>query len=308
MDDGQVGEADSEKQKPLPFNFRAPCLQVTKDKSKARIFWQAKGQIVADHKQHMVKSVGKDNRTSLVSSWMLSTEAKRQLETLLADLQQGTSWLNMYMIAAKACEEVKPLPHNFAMPRVEQHPSDKRLARIHWQQKGKDVALHAKHLKHYSESHKQSVLASQYVVVAATERKHKALVTLLQNGTSWLNMYQATVKACDELSSSRREEELAEAAKGSSNLEAASEAGVLRKAQGEISMHGLNFKLSAQELMLPQSAESSNTFMGLRNMNNTSFVNAILQVFLHVSALRQLVRQANAQQCHNVPSVGRVLG
>ena len=73
-------------------------------------------------------------------------------------------------------------------------------------------------------------------------------------------------------------------------------------------MHGLNFKLSAQELMVPQLAGSSNTFMGLRNMNNTSFVNAILQVFLHVSALRQLVSEANVQQCRDVPSVGLVLG
>ena len=91
MEDGQVGEADSEKQKPLPFNFRAPCLQVAKDNSKARIFWQAKGQIVADHKQHMVNSVGKGNRTSLYSSWMLRSEAERKFETLLADLRQGTS-------------------------------------------------------------------------------------------------------------------------------------------------------------------------------------------------------------------------
>ena len=121
-------------------------------------------------------------------------------------------------------------------------------------------------------------------------------------------MYQATVKACGELSSSRREEELAEAAKGSRNLEAAFEVSILRQAQEEVNMHGLNFKLSAQELMVPQLAGSSNTFMGLRNMNNTSFVNAILQVFLHVSALRQLVSEANVQQCRDVPSVGRILG
>ena len=79
-------------------------------------------------------------------------------------------------------------------------------------------------------------------------------MTLLHNGTSWLNMYQATVTACDELSSSRREEELAEAAKGSRNLEAAFEVSILRQAQEEVNMHGLNFKLSAQELMVPQLA------------------------------------------------------
>ena len=109
MEECQVREAGSEKQKPLPFNFRAPWLEFTKDNIKARIWWEAKGQIVADHQQHMVNSVGKGNRTRLKSSWMLSTEAKQKLETLLAHLQQGSAWLNMYEITTKACEEVKPL-------------------------------------------------------------------------------------------------------------------------------------------------------------------------------------------------------
>ena len=184
MEDGQVREAESEQQKPLPFNFRAPRLQLTKDKSQARIFWQSQGQIVADHKQHMVNSIGKNNRTYLSASWMATTEAERQLETLLADLKNGTSWLNMYKMTAKACEEVKPLPHNFAMPRVEPHPSDKKLARIHWRQRGTVVEQHEKHMKQYNNTFKQTEVASQYVVVAATERKHEALVTLLRNGTS----------------------------------------------------------------------------------------------------------------------------
>ena len=149
MEDGQFREAESEEQKSLPFNFRAPRLELTQDKSKAHIFWQATGQIIADHKEEIVTSIGKDNRTSLYSSWMAATEAERQLETLLADLNNGTSWLNMYKLTAKACEGVKPLPHNFAMPKVEPHPSDTKIARIHWRQQGKDVALHAKHLKHY---------------------------------------------------------------------------------------------------------------------------------------------------------------
>ena len=45
-------------------------------------------------------------------------------------------------------------------------------------------------------------------------------MTLLHNGTSWLNMYQATVKACDELSASRGREELAAAAHLSYQLQA----------------------------------------------------------------------------------------
>ena len=202
-------DVDSEKQKPLPFHFQTPCLQFTKDESKARIHWQAKGNVVANHKQHMVNSVSKENKTSLYSSWMPSAEAKRKHEALLAELRQGTSWLNMYQTTAKVCEPEKPLPHNFAMPMVQVHSSDKTLARIHWQQRGAIVAQHAMHLR--GRVTENVHVASQYVVVAATERKHEALVTLLHNGTSWLNMYQATVKACDELSASRGREELAAA-------------------------------------------------------------------------------------------------
>ena len=143
-------DVDSEKQKPLPFHFQTPCLQFTKDESKARIHWQAKGNVVANHKQHMVNSVSKENKTSLYSSWMPSAEAKRKHEALLAELRQGTSWLNMYQTTAKVCEPEKPLPHNFAMPMVELHSSDKTLARIHWQQRGAIVAQHAKHLKQYN--------------------------------------------------------------------------------------------------------------------------------------------------------------
>ena len=122
MEDGQFREAESEEQKSLPFNFRAPRLQLTQDKSQARIFWQSQGQIIADHKQQMVNSIGKDNRTSLYSSWMAPTDAQRKLQTLLADLGKGTSWLNMYEMTAKACERILLSPHNFSMPKVELHP------------------------------------------------------------------------------------------------------------------------------------------------------------------------------------------
>ena len=134
MEDGQFREAELEEQKSLPFNFRAPRLQLTQDKSQARIFWQSQGQIIADHKQQMVNSIGKDNRTSLCSSWMASTDAQRKLQTLLADLGKGTSWLNMYKMTAKACEKGQPLstlPFNFRTPYV-QPSQDKRQAHEFW--------------------------------------------------------------------------------------------------------------------------------------------------------------------------------
>ena len=122
MEDCQFREAESEEQKSLPFDFRVPRLQQTQDKSQAHIFWQSQGQIIADHKQRMVNSIGNDNRASLFSSWMAPTDAQRKLQTLLADLGNCTSWLKVYKTTAKVCEAIQPLPHNFAMPKVEPRP------------------------------------------------------------------------------------------------------------------------------------------------------------------------------------------
>ena len=119
MEDDQFREAELEEQKSLPFKFDAPCLQLSQDKSEGRIFWKSEGQIIADHKQQMVNNIRTDNKTQLNSSWMVPTDAQRNLQTLLADLGKGTSWLNMYKMTAKACEAIQPLPHNFAMPKVE---------------------------------------------------------------------------------------------------------------------------------------------------------------------------------------------
>ena len=142
MEDGPFREAESEDQKSLPFNFRDPCLQLRRHKSQARIYWQSQGQIFADHTQQMVKSIGKGNRTSLYSSCMAATDAQRKLETLLADLGEGTSWLNMYKMTVKACEAIQPLPHNFAMPKVEPHPSDKKSLLASIGNRGAGMSLH----------------------------------------------------------------------------------------------------------------------------------------------------------------------
>ena len=91
MEDGKCGEAEWEEEKSLPFHFPAPRLHLTEDKSEGRIYWQSEGQIIAEHKEQMVKRIGKTNRTYLVSSWMAATDAQRKLQTLLADLGKGTS-------------------------------------------------------------------------------------------------------------------------------------------------------------------------------------------------------------------------
>ena len=115
-------------------------------------------------------------------------------------------------MTAKASVPIQLLPHNFAMPTVEAHGSDKKLGRIHWQQRGTHVAAHTQDLKQLDNIRSRTQVVWQCVVVAAAHRKHAALVTLLQKGTSWLNMHQTMVTACDKWSSSRGREELAEAA------------------------------------------------------------------------------------------------
>ena len=110
MADGPSGEAKSGQQKPLPFNFRTPLLELSKDNSKARITWNCQGHVLQDHREHIVASVDQNNRTQLSSPWSLRSEAERKLQTLLADLGNGTSWLNMYKKTAKVCEEVQDMP------------------------------------------------------------------------------------------------------------------------------------------------------------------------------------------------------
>ena len=222
--------------------------------------------------------------TSLYSSWMAPTDAQRKLQTLLADLRKGTSWSNMYKMTAKACEAIQPLPRNFAMPKVAPHPLDKKLARIRWQQRGAIVAQHAKHLQHYNGKVKKVQVASQHVVVAATCGKHEALVLLLQNGTSWLHMHHTTVTACDEVPSSRGREELAEAAGLSYPMEFFSGGCTSRQAKDAPDLHGLNFNLRHSDLLVPH-AEGQlaggevRRYAGFRNLGNTCFINATLQVF-----------------------------
>ena len=235
----------------------------------------------------------------------------RKLQTLLADLGKGTSWLNMYKMTAKACEAIQPLPHNFAMPKVEPHPSDKKLARIHWQQMGRLVAAHTKHLKPLNKTRLETQVASQYVVVAATRRKHEALVTLLQNGTSWWNMYQTLVTACDELSSSRGREELAEAARLTYQMIIFLEGCTLQKARDDPDLHGLNFNLHYSDLLVPHvegqlAGGHVRRYAGFRNLGNTCFINATLQVFLNVESLRSQIRNPLCPIVVNAGDVGVV--
>ena len=119
-------------------------------------------------------------------------------------------------------------------------------------------------------------------------------MTLLHNGTSWLNMYQTTAKACDELSASRGREELAVAAHSSYELQVFLEGCAFREVREDPDMHGLNFDLRPCDLLVFHTEDQmasghAKRFTGLRNLGNTCFVNATLQVFLHVEAFRSQI-------------------
>lgn len=268
-------EAGSGHQKKLANQFCRPRLQHSKDKRNARIFWQAR------------KDTG--DRTTVVSSWMKREEAQEKLQGTLAELHSGKSWDHMYEILVEACQEVHLLPHKFVMPRVESHSSPSNLARISWMQQGHVVEQHLKDLKQYDRKYKRTFYKSQYVVVVATCRKLEELVTALRNGTSWLSMYESTIKACDELSSSRVQEELAEAASSTYDLEVALEGNMLGQAKDDPDLRGLNLNLRMSELLV---RSETRRHAGFRNLGNTCFINATLQLFCHVEALRSQIRNA----------------
>ena len=90
-------------------------------------------------------------------------------------------------------------------------------------------------------------------------------------------MYQATVKACDELSASRGREELAAAAHLSYELHAFLEGCALREAREDPDMHGLNFDLRPCDLLVLHTKDQmasghAKRFTGLRNLGNTCFI------------------------------------
>ena len=84
-------------------------------------------------------------------------------------------------------------------------------------------------------------------------------------------------------------------AHASSSLEASFEAEVLQAAQDNGNTMDLNLNISGRELLVPYSEyadEATNTFTGFRNVGDSCFVNAVLQVFLHVPALRQWIQES----------------
>ena len=108
-------------------------------------------------------------------------------------------------------------------------------------------------------------------------------------------MYQTTVRACDESSRSRGREELAEAAALTCQMDVFVGDSTLGEARDDPYLQGLNLNLRHCDLLVPH-AESQlagadvRRYAGFRNLGNTCFINATLQVFLNVESLRPQIR------------------
>ena len=73
-------------------------------------------------------------------------------------------------------------------------------------------------------------------------------------------------------------------------------------------MHGFRLNFAIHMLFLPHVEDGPNTFTGFQNIGNTCFVNAVLQAFLHVSALRAWISEPTpyAQDVHDKPKLSRL--
>ena len=83
----------------------------------------------------------------------------------------------------------------------------------------------------------------------------------------------------------------------------------MREARDDPDLHGLNFNLHLCDLLVPHAAGwlaggDVRRYAGFRNLGNTCFINATLQVFLNVHALRSRIRNPLCPIVLNAGDVG----
>ena len=81
------------------------------------------------------------------------------------------------------------------------------------------------------------------------------------------------------------------AAKDCIDMEVTLQGLILTEAQLNAIMSGLDLDMPVHELTHQHTEGSPDTYTGLKNMHNTCFANSILQVFLHVAALRRWIER-----------------
>ena len=124
-------DVDSEKQKPLPCHFHTPCLQLTKDESKARIHWQAKGNSVA--KDYIPKQLARK-------------VARPRLEHLMDPEDYGDVVVSdLFLCSPDANEGLASFPGQLPISALAKqfpgmHPLDWSLGFCQWQHVSKEAA------------------------------------------------------------------------------------------------------------------------------------------------------------------------
>ena len=83
----------------------------------------------------------------------------------------------------------------------------------------------------------------------------------------------------------------------------------LREARDDPDLHGLNFNLRHCDLLVPHvegqlAGGHVRRYAGFRNLRNTCFINATLQVFLNVESLRSQIRNPLCPIVVNAGNVG----
>ena len=100
-------------------------------------------------------------------------------------------------MTAKVCVGMKKsLPFNFCAPRL-QVRQDKSQARMVWQSEGKIIVDHKEHMvKRIANARNSTCLYSSWMALTDAQRQLGSLLADLRKGTSWLDMYKMTAKAC----------------------------------------------------------------------------------------------------------------
>ena len=83
----------------------------------------------------------------------------------------------------------------------------------------------------------------------------------------------------------------------------------MREARDDPDLHGLNFNLRHCDLLVPHAegqlaSGDARRYAGFRNLGNTCFINATLQVFLNVESLRSQIRNPLCPIVVNAGDVG----
>ena len=262
----------------------------------ARLVWKTKNQEAANILQVFGFRAGPDGVIRLVSKYLPEKDAEKHFSNLAQALERPGSWED---VVQSVMEHL--LEHTFIQPKIEIHAQDPGQARIHWQQRGLTILTYKTVLKSLNVDGDKGHLVSAFVPKAIAESKLVELQALLARMTAWPQKYEATATFCAALNQSAAGHFLKQAAADSMALEIAAQMPVLESLRNDPMLHGLRLDLSIHDAFQLATQEHSNDFTGLRNVGNTCFINAVLQLFLHVEGLQHWIAQPEAlpQQVFN---------